>query len=910
MFVEIVDAFSEHLLIDENFRVVQICSMFAPPQDDRFLAANPRNLNLTSSTLSLAVNQEKPLPILQHLFWGDMTSSQQFLAGNSTENLEIVRTSPRKSRKTSPPQNRRRYHSCNSPEIQISPKFTDFFTENYSNSEEFRSLPRYIRGVSKSPRNSIFDLENHSLPRYIRQLNENFSSEDISIQTTTATNSESFCSENSKFDIENEKIRMIDETDTETIDSSRIFETKIDKSSEAILKKQEVRLTFEENGENFKKNGKIEKHHQEPSNSNSHQKNQRSTSIIPANSINFRRFSAFPEAENRGRSVSPSAFELYQTRSLRGFTKAAGNRSSSRQNPRQIRQYFTAPQIPRKSMAKPDSVLVYTAGNAELYQEIRQKLSQFLAPDEITVFNVTIEAIRKQPWNEKSTICVILASTNELDDEAWQRIQDYFNCNGKIIFVCQNQLLASITHSTSNSSKQDLFRFAFDTKTSKLKENNKDFAKFLEKNLKSLKKQPKHAINETYCAKKSGANFSVVLKKDNDTPLFLYMQNLGCSHASVLFSDATTQELLAPNSNLLRDSLQSVGLKIAQNRIPSLTRAVMTSEFASEIDEIPGLRLGTNIGSKPELLLRRSEIVEKEGLPEPNREFLPIEIVGNPSENSVKSFDFKEYFNTLTSKIGAVLVYSEVMTTTMDVCESLNNSIPSQKSIIVIANRQISGRGRGGNEFISPEGCALFTFSFFIEKSSRFARCVPILQHVFCVALVEAAKNLSFAELPLRIKWPNDLYFERSHKVGGMLICCKSRDDGFLVQIGCGINVTNEKPTICLNDMIPAELKSGEKKIHISREKLIAETLNRFQWYLNDYETNGPSKFRQKYYEFWLHSQQEILLADFNERVQIRGIDDYGYLQVRSKTNPEKIFSIGDDGNTFDMMKGLIRHKF
>ena len=56
--------------------------------------------------------------------------------------------------------------------------------------------------------------------------------------------------------------------------------------------------------------------------------------------------------------------------------------------------------------------------------------------------------------------------------------------------------------------------------------------------------------------------------------------------------------------------------------------------------------------------------------------------------------------------------------------------------------------------------------------------------------------------------------------------------------------------------------------------------------------------------------QQEVLLSDFNERVTIRGIDEDGYLQVRSKTNPDKIFSIGDDGNTFDMMKGLIRHKY
>ena len=41
------------------------------------------------------------------------------------------------------------------------------------------------------------------------------------------------------------------------------------------------------------------------------------------------------------------------------------------------------------------------------------------------------------------------------------------------------------------------------------------------------------------------------------------------------------------------------------------------------------------------------------------------------------------------------------------------------------------------------------------------------------------------------------------------------------------------------------------------------------------------------------------------EKVKILGLDEYGYLEVQSYQSG-KSFTVHDDGNTFDMMKGLI----
>ena len=42
--------------------------------------------------------------------------------------------------------------------------------------------------------------------------------------------------------------------------------------------------------------------------------------------------------------------------------------------------------------------------------------------------------------------------------------------------------------------------------------------------------------------------------------------------------------------------------------------------------------------------------------------------------------------------------------------------------------------------------------------------------------------------------------------------------------------------------------------------------------------------------------------------VTILGIDAYGYLEVEDDSGVK--FSVHDDGNSFDMMNGLIRPKF
>ncbi|ETN74272.1 biotin--[acetyl-CoA-carboxylase] ligase [Necator americanus] len=453
-------------------------------------------------------------------------------------------------------------------------------------------------------------------------------------------------------------------------------------------------------------------------------------------------------------------------------------------------------------------ILVYTGGQTDLYKRIRSSLSNLIPADRYTVFHISADTMKKQPWMEPNTACLIVADTSQLDDQLCTIIQTYLSQSGKVMLLCQKRLLADLSCCESFKKQAGMIRMVFEPQD--FNSTAKDFELFLRNSLKTLSEQ---------------------------------------------------------------------GNKV---------------------------RYGEAIGLKPKLFLQKTKEMGKQDMPDVTEDLLPVGILPRSNNSTYTHFNFPLYFSRLKTKhLGRIIMHIPVATTTIDICASLCDAIPSSTGAVIVAARQTHGRGRSGNEFLSPLGAAMFNVTTVLPKSSSLARTPSILQHVFAIALVDAVHRLSgLKDFPLRIKWPNDFYFNRSHKVGGLVATARSRDDGLLISIGAGINVFNSRPTVCLNDMVP---EGSDLKFNI--EEVIAETLNRYEYWMNTYEMKGPAEVFEAYYKFWLHSREEVVIENLSEKVVICGLDKNGYLQVRSKNNSNKIFSVGDNGNTFDMMKGLIRHK-
>uniref|UniRef100_A0A7E4WC57 BPL/LPL catalytic domain-containing protein n=1 Tax=Panagrellus redivivus TaxID=6233 RepID=A0A7E4WC57_PANRE len=639
------------------------------------------------------------------------------------------------------------------------------------------------------------------------------------------------------------------------------------------------------------------------------------------------------EARSRRRSLSPGtlsiingldaktsgtgAISLVNTAALGAHSRLQADHGQRRRSCTPTRRrLFSIPgkgkEGDAKPAMKPPTILVYTANNPDLFQRIFASLRQILPKDTYTITHLTQKSLIADHWQSENAVCVLLADTKTLGDLAWSKLQGYFIHSGKIIFLCQNSLLANLTNCSSTKKQASLLRSAFGNKQASLS-LGKDFEQFLKKSMKTLGKTKE--VSDTFHAKDvvGGYKYSVVIHKKKDQPLLLYMENRE-NNASALFSDATSDQLVTGGGSvLIADALQRLGIDIAVDAEEiQLTQGYMMCEPDRLTWSMTGLGYGEEMGLTPKIYVQPSDHVQTHPdlFPTASSTILPVELVKRKTGfPSWVKFDSNLYFSNLKSKsLGKALLYIPVCESTMPISRSLLDAVPTYDGILIVAGHQTKGVGRGGNQWLCPEGCAMFTFNFNIPLMSVLGQSATFVQHILAVAIVDAVRSLVEVEdFQLSIKWPNDIYYGRQFKIGGIIVTSNISGDTMHCVIGSGLNVANSKPTVCINDMLP---EASDQVLTV--EEVLAEVMNKFEYYVNLFENRGKEAFLKRYYDFWLHTREEVTVQNgdtgLQERVVIRGLDHHGFLEVRSKQSG-KVFSVQDNGNTFDMMKGLIRPK-
>ncbi|KAF9105887.1 biotin holocarboxylase synthetase [Mortierella sp. GBA35] len=299
---------------------------------------------------------------------------------------------------------------------------------------------------------------------------------------------------------------------------------------------------------------------------------------------------------------------------------------------------------------------------------------------------------------------------------------------------------------------------------------------------------------------------------------------------------------------------------------------------------------------------------------------------------------------------GNSLLYGQVVTSTQTMldknfglCQQLPNGFVCNATI------QVSGRGRGRNSWISPPGCLQFSMVLRHPVKAHHASAV-FVQYLMALAVVESVCSLpGYEELPLRLKWPNDIYAEapldhpsqaqavsssvragvngtethtpRMIKIGGVLVNSNFDGSEFLLVIGCGVNATNPNPTTSINHLIRYHNKVAGKNLALfSQETLLAHILVKFEQLHQQFlggNGGGFAQFEEMYYRRWLHSDALVTLTTMtpHRRVRIKGVSlDYGLLRTvavdeQGRDIVGEEYRLQPDGNSFDMLKGLISQK-
>jgi BirA family biotin operon repressor/biotin-[acetyl-CoA-carboxylase] ligase len=164
----------------------------------------------------------------------------------------------------------------------------------------------------------------------------------------------------------------------------------------------------------------------------------------------------------------------------------------------------------------------------------------------------------------------------------------------------------------------------------------------------------------------------------------------------------------------------------------------------------------------------------------------------------------------LASELGLPRVeLLESTRSTLDVAHNLAAK-GARAGTLVIADRQTEGRGRGGSTWSSPGGTGVWLT--LIERPVDDSGVEVLSLRIG----IHAARALDlFADEPIRLKWPNDLYVDGG-KLGGILIEARWRERRIeWVAIGVGINVARPAD-------VPgaAALDPGTRRIDVLAELL------------------------------------------------------------------------------------------
>ncbi|KAK4429693.1 Biotin--protein ligase 1, chloroplastic [Sesamum alatum] len=286
------------------------------------------------------------------------------------------------------------------------------------------------------------------------------------------------------------------------------------------------------------------------------------------------------------------------------------------------------------------------------------------------------------------------------------------------------------------------------------------------------------------------------------------------------------------------------------------------------------------------------------------------EIENRESIGGGDGFGINSYMSFLsTSRFGKLLIYSPKLASTHDVVSKNFDELPV--GAVCVADVQFKGRGRSKNLWESPKGCLLFSFTLQMEDG----RVVPLVQYVVSLAMTEAIKDVcrenGIPPLDVRIKWPNDLYLD-GLKVGGILCTSTYKSKKFNVSAGIGLNVSNEKPTTCLNTVLQ---RLGCVTHQLQRGDIMAAFFNKFENFYDIFINQGFQALEELYCKTWLHSGQRVIVQEKNENeeqisetvVTIQGLTTSGYLLA--VTDDGQSCELHPDGNSFDFFKGLVRRK-
>ncbi|KAH9941532.1 hypothetical protein B0H21DRAFT_544431 [Amylocystis lapponica] len=286
--------------------------------------------------------------------------------------------------------------------------------------------------------------------------------------------------------------------------------------------------------------------------------------------------------------------------------------------------------------------------------------------------------------------------------------------------------------------------------------------------------------------------------------------------------------------------------------------------------------------------------------------------------------------------MGDALLYGEAVTSTQTMLDKNRHMLAALPTpLLSLASHQLAGRGRGTNVWLSPAGCLQFSLLLRAPCAVLPAARLVFVQYLAALAVVAACRAAPCSARTARASGSSGR--TTSTRTAASSAACSSTRASWTGArtsssvrgpprvrtaaacspcAGCGLNVLNAPPVASLVQLLPEGAGAGAAP---SMERTMAAVMARFAPMWETFLAHGGAfaPFMDEYLETWLHSDQLVTLTTTTppQKVRITGITEHGLLRTVPErdgwsgvSRPEFV-DLQPDGNSFDMLNGLIKTK-
>lgn len=200
-----------------------------------------------------------------------------------------------------------------------------------------------------------------------------------------------------------------------------------------------------------------------------------------------------------------------------------------------------------------------------------------------------------------------------------------------------------------------------------------------------------------------------------------------------------------------------------------------------------------------------------------------------------------------------------------------------EHGLLIIAEKQESGKGRRGRSWSSPAGRNIF-MTLLLRPSFAVSHA-SMITLVMAVSVTRAIREVTGQEA--KIKWPNDVVLNRKKIVGILTEMSLEEEQVNYLVCGIGINVNQEE--------LPSELKETATSIYLESGKmtdrglLIERVMECFEaYYMIFCRRENMSELMETYNSFLVNQQAHVRVLDPGKAYEgiSHGINEEGELLV------------------------------